>query len=92
MPFQMIVQHAFTERLADGGFRIRNAADLIEDAGQVAALEGNPHVVRIWVDDSAPAAEPEVAATAAARLPAAAKQASPDFPSSSDPAAAPAKQ
>lgn len=84
MPFQMIVQHAFTERLADGGFRIRNAADLVEDPDQVAALEGNPHVVRIWVDDPAPAPQP------APKPPQ--SKASPDASTSSDPAAAPAKQ
>ena len=74
MPYELIVQEAFTERLAAGGVRVRQAGEHITDAEEVAALGGgtegrHPRVVQVWVDDPPP--QPEAPATQSAPVPAA---------------------
>lgn len=71
MPYEMVVQRAFTERLPGGGVRVHEAGEHITDAAWIEALgpsDGDDEatattkgavraaVVRLWVDD--PASEP----------------------------------
>lgn len=58
MPFELIVQSAFTERLDGGGMRIRRAGEHITDPEHVEALRGQPHVVQVWVDEPPKAKSP----------------------------------
>ena len=90
MPFELIVQSAFTERLDGGGVRIRQAGEHITDPDQVEALRGRPHVVQVWVDEkpAEPASAPSAEAELKAKPPLApSKPESPNLP----PAVAPSK-